>query len=74
MRAQQQQPYGYGYRIRWSAEDGEYVASVAEFPALQSAAFPTRHGALTALAEAVENKVNDLDRDGLVHPAALAVS
>lgn len=24
----------YAYRVRWSAEDGEFVATVAEFPSL----------------------------------------
>lgn len=72
MRAKRQ-PYGYGYRIRWSADQGGYVATVAEFPAMQSAPFPTPHGALTALAEAVENKRKDLDRHGPARPAALAM-
>lgn len=69
----QQKAYEYTYRIHWSPDHGGYVASVAEFPAMQSAASPTPHGALTALTDAVQQRLADLDVRGEPRPEVLTV-
>jgi len=64
----------YSYRIHWSADNGGYVASVAEFPSMQSPAAPTPHAAAEALLTAVVAKLQELDADGQPRPHALALS
>jgi predicted RNase H-like HicB family nuclease len=49
----------YTYRVAWSAEDGEHVATVAEFPSLSWLA-PTPVLALEGLAGAVRDVLADL--------------
>jgi hypothetical protein len=49
----------YTYRVAWSAEDGEHVATVAEFPSLSWLA-PTPVEALTSLADVVRDVLADL--------------
>jgi predicted RNase H-like HicB family nuclease len=49
----------YTYRVTWSAEDGEHVATVAEFPSLSWLA-PTPVEALTGLAAVVRDVLADL--------------
>jgi predicted HicB family RNase H-like nuclease len=49
----------YTYRVAWSAEDGEHVATVAEFPSMSwLAASPVE--ALAGLADAVRDVLTDL--------------
>lgn len=63
----------YSYRIHWSADQRGYVASVAEFPAMQSRPAPTPHAAVDALTTAVVEKLQALDADGQPRPRALAL-
>ncbi len=49
----------YTYRVEWSAEDSEHVATVAEFPSLSWLA-PTPVEALEGLASVVRNVLADL--------------
>lgn len=49
----------YTYRVEWSAEGGEYVATVAEFPSLSWLA-PTPSDALAGLADVVRVVLADL--------------
>ena len=53
----------YSYRVLWSAEDGEYVATVAEFPSL-SWLHPDQTKALRGLVDLVANVVGDLEATG----------
>ena len=62
----------YSYRIRWSAAERGYLASVAEFPEMKSAPEATPHAAFDALTAIVVAKLCDLDDDGEPWPAALA--
>ena len=62
----------YSYRIRWSAAEHGYVASVAEFPAMKSPLEATPHAAFDALTAAVVARLRELDGDGQPRPAALA--
>jgi predicted RNase H-like HicB family nuclease len=52
----------YTYRIQWSDEDEEYVATVLEFPGLSWLA-PNELEALQGLHMVVEEAVNDLQDD-----------
>lgn len=49
----------YSYRVVWSAEDGEYVATVAELPSLSWLA-PTPVESLEGLAGMVRAVLGDL--------------
>ena len=49
----------YTYRVAWSVEDGEHVATVAEFPSLSWLA-PTPVEALAGLANVVRDVLADL--------------
>lgn len=49
----------YTYRVAWSAEDGEHVATVAEFPSLSWLA-STPVEALEGLADVVSDVLTDL--------------
>ena len=53
----------YTYRVAWSAEDGEHVATVAEFPSLSWLA-PTPVEALAGLADVVRDVLTDLAASG----------
>jgi hypothetical protein len=58
--------YEYNYRIRWSPSDQGYIASVAEFPTMQSPPEITPQAALHSLMACVVRKVHHLDVDA--HP------
>jgi len=49
----------YTYRVAWSAEDEEFVATCAEFPSLSWLA-PTQNRALKGIESIVEETVRDL--------------
>ncbi|ANF32362.1 hypothetical protein A0130_12365 [Leifsonia xyli] len=57
----------YSYRVLWSAEDGEYIGQVAEFPSL-SWLGPTQSEALQGIVALVEDVVEDLQLSGEVVP------
>jgi predicted RNase H-like HicB family nuclease len=61
----------YTYRVTWSAEDGEHVATVAEFPSLSwLAATPVE--ALAGLADVVRDVLTDLAASGEPIPEPLS--
>src|SRR5258708_17584946 len=61
----------YTYRVAWSVEDGEHVATVAEFPSLSwLAATPVE--ALAGLADVVRDVLADLAASGEVIPEPLS--
>ncbi|MBX7434010.1 hypothetical protein JDV09_18100 [Mycobacterium sp. Y57] len=66
--------YEYSYRIHWSPDNRRYVASVAEFPAMQSTPEVTPKAALDALMTDVVAKLAQLDGDGQSFPAAEPVT
>ena len=53
----------YTYRVRWSAEDESYVATVAELPSLSWLA-PERAEALDGIVSLVEETIADLAANG----------
>ena len=61
----------YTYRVAWSAEDGEFVAQVAEFPSLSWLA-PTQAEALSGIVALVADVVDDLLNSGEHVPEAFA--
>src|SRR6266849_6268654 len=61
----------YTYRVAWSAEDGEHVATVAEFPSLSWLA-PTPVEALEGLADVVRDVLTDLAATGEPVPEPLS--
>ncbi len=61
----------YTYRVTWSAEDGEHVATVAEFPSLSWLA-PTPVQALEGLAGVVRDVLVDLAASGEPIPEPLS--
>ena len=61
----------YTYRVTWSAEDGEHVATVAEFPSLSWLA-PTPGEALAGLADVVRDVLADLAASGEPIPEPLS--
>lgn len=61
----------YAYRVVWSAEDGEYVATVAEFPSL-SWLHPDQHKALQGLVDVVADVVADMAANGEPIPQPIA--
>ena len=61
----------YAYRVTWSVEDGEHVATVAEFPSLSWLA-PSPVEALAGLAEVVRNVLTDLAASGEPIPEPLS--
>src|SRR5580693_2505618 len=61
----------YAYRVTWSAEDGEHVATVAEFPSLSWLA-PTPAEALEGLADAVRDVLADLAASGELIPEPIS--
>ena len=61
----------YTYRVTWSVEDGEHVATVAEFPSLSwLATSPVE--ALMGLADVVRNVLADLAESGEPVPEPLS--
>lgn len=53
----------YSYRVEWSPEDGEYVATVAEFPSL-SWLDPDQVTALSGIRDLVQTVVEDMRNNG----------
>jgi predicted HicB family RNase H-like nuclease len=64
-------PTHYTYRVTWSAEDSEHVATVAEFPSLSWLA-PTPAEALKGLADVVRDVLTDLAATGDPIPEPLS--
>lgn len=58
----------YNYRVAWSAEDGEHVATVAEFPSLSVLA-PTQGEALAGITQLVRDTLADIAASGHSAPA-----
>jgi predicted HicB family RNase H-like nuclease len=65
------EPMHYTYRLAWSAEDNEYVATVAEFPSLSWLA-PTPEEAFSGLANVVREAVADMVASGEPVPEPLS--
>lgn len=61
----------YTYRLSWSPEDGEYVATCAEFPSLSWLA-EDELTALRGLKDLVRDTVEDMLANGEQPPEALA--
>lgn len=61
----------YTYRVSWSGEDGEYVATVVEFPSL-SWLDVDQAEALRGLVDLVESVVADLEATGESVPEPIA--
>ena len=61
----------YTYRVRWSLEDEEYLATVAEFPSL-SWLEPDMHAALSGLVTLVEGVIADMEATGEAIPEPLS--
>jgi predicted HicB family RNase H-like nuclease len=61
----------YTYRLSWSPEDGEHVATCAEFPSLSWLA-ADEVTALRKLKDVVRDTVNDMLANGERPPEALA--
>jgi predicted HicB family RNase H-like nuclease len=61
----------YTYRLSWSPEDGEYVATCAEFPSLSWLA-EDEVAALRGLKDMVRDTVDDMRAAGEPIPEALA--
>ena len=53
----------YTYRVTWSAEDGDFVATCVEFPSLSWLA-PTHVEALTRLERLIAETVADMEGQG----------
>lgn len=53
----------YSYRVMWSAEDEEFVATCAEFPSLPHLA-PTQIDAISGMEKLVRKVLKDMIRDG----------
>ncbi|MDO5669669.1 MAG: toxin-antitoxin system HicB family antitoxin [Corynebacterium sp.] len=61
----------YTYRVTWSPEDGEYVATCAEFPSL-SWLSDSQVEALTGLQLLIRDTVQDMAASGEAVPVAFA--
>jgi predicted HicB family RNase H-like nuclease len=61
----------YAYRVVWSAEDGAFVATVAEFPSL-SWLHPDQAEALRGLVDLVADVVSDLEANGEAVPEPIS--
>jgi predicted RNase H-like HicB family nuclease/energy-coupling factor transporter ATP-binding protein EcfA2 len=61
----------YTYRVMWSVEDGEHVATVTEFPSLSWLA-PTPSEALEGLTDVVRDVIADLAESGEPIPEPLS--
>lgn len=53
----------YTYRVRWSNEDGEYLATVAEFPSL-SWLDRDQLEAMRGIANLVKDVIEDMEQNG----------
>lgn len=62
----------YSYRVTWSAEDGEFVATTLEFPSLSWLA-ASQEEALSGLREVVREVVDGLVVDGEPVPEPFAI-
>jgi hypothetical protein len=65
------EPAHYTYRVAWSAEDSEHIATVAEFPSLSWLA-PTPIEALSGLFDLVCDVVADMVVNGETVPEPLS--
>ena len=61
----------YTYRVRWSAEDEAYVATVAEMPSMSWAA-ENHTDALVGLRALVGDVLEDMQANGETPPEAIA--
>lgn len=61
----------YTYRVSWSAEDGEYVATCLEFPSLSWLA-DSRNDAIEGLDRLIVDVVNDMAADDEPIPVPLS--
>ncbi len=61
----------YTYRVSWSVEDNEYVATCLEFPSLSWLA-ETQEAALRGLSALIADVVDDLHRNGEQAPEPLS--
>jgi predicted HicB family RNase H-like nuclease len=61
----------YTYRVAWSAEDSEFVATVAEFPSLSWLA-PSQIEALQGLEGMLADAVADMEKQGEEVPQPLS--
>jgi predicted HicB family RNase H-like nuclease len=61
----------YTYRVTWSVEDDEFVATCLEFPSLSWLA-DTQEGALQGLRAVVAEVIDDLHRTGEPVPESLS--
>lgn len=61
----------YTYRVAWSPEDSEFVATCLEFPSLSWLA-ATQQGALTGLLDVVADVVRDMTEQGEAVPEPLS--
>jgi predicted HicB family RNase H-like nuclease len=61
----------YLYKVFWSDEDNEYVATVVEFPSLSSIE-PTQIEALNGMVDLVRWALEDMAKDGEDPPAPLS--
>jgi predicted HicB family RNase H-like nuclease len=61
----------YTYRVTWSAEDGEYVATCLEFPSLSWLA-ESRGDAIDGLERLITEVVADMGKNGEKVPVPLA--
>lgn len=62
----------YTYRVRWSEEDGEFLATVAEFPSL-SWLEEDMGDALTGLVTLVSETVREMESAGETVPRPLSL-
>lgn len=61
----------YTYRVAWSAEDGEFVATCLEFPSLSWRA-PTQIEALQGLEDLLQDVLSDMESGGEQIPGPLS--
>ena len=61
----------YTYKVAWSDEDGEYVATVAEMPSLSWLA-PSQAEALNGLCDLVREVITDMECSGETIPEPLS--
>ena len=71
MTAQKLDVAHYTYRVAWSPEDSEFVATCLEFPSLSWLA-ATQHEALVGLLDLVADVVGDLTKEGEEVPEPLS--
>lgn len=62
----------YTYRVQWSEEDGEYLATVAEFPSL-SWLEPDMRDAISGLVSLVDAVLQDMEDRGERIPEPLSL-